>query len=146
MTDRNEGSPMKIDAMRKLAAAALSALLALISWPALPVFAAEAAEAPSVESLEVVADRVIIHTSGDVPYKAITTANPPRLILQLDGAEYHAAAKRFEGKGKLMKAVRAGQFQRDPKLISRVVIDLNETTPYRIVKTEDGLTVELGAA
>lgn len=133
---------MTMTLTRKLAAAALSAALVVTSWPALPALAAD--DNPTVESLEVGADKVIIHTTGEVSYKPIVTATPPRLILQLDGVEYHAVAKKFAGQGALIKGVRAGQFQREP-LISRVVIDLNESTPYKISKTEDGLSVTLGS-
>lgn len=130
-----------IPRMRKALAASLAALLILPPSAVAPVLAAEGA---TLQAVDVEEDRVVLHLSGEVQYNSFVTANPPRLVVQLLETEYQAGAKSLTGKGKLLKAVRGGQFQRSPSLVSRVVLDLVQTATYRISREDNKLVVALG--
>lgn len=126
---------------RKALSAALAALLLLPPGVPAPAFA----EGPvSLQAVDVSEDKVVLHLSGEPQYNSFVTANPPRLVIQLLETEYQAGAKSLEGKGKLLKGVRGGQFQRAPSLVSRVVLDLAHATGYRVSRDENKLVVELG--
>ncbi len=124
---------------------ALAALLsALIAFPA-PLWA-QAAGGVSVEALEVSDDKVVIKLSEEAQYKSFMTANPPRLVVEIVGAEYQAGAKSFAGKGKMLKGVRGAQFKAKPDPVSRVVLDLAATTTYSVNLEGTNLVVTLAAA
>jgi len=107
--------------------------------------AAWADDAVSVDGITVGVDRVQIHLSAEAQYTSRVTANPPRLILDLAGAEYKVDSKAFPAKGLYLKGVRASQYQPAPDMVSRVVLDLNEMTGYQISKNDAGLLVTLGS-
>lgn len=127
---------------QKILAALLSALLILPSASVAPAFAAEGA---TLQAVDVSEDEVVLHLSGEAQYNSFVTANPPRLVIQLLETEYQAGAKSLAGKGKILKGVRGGQFQRTPTLVSRVVLDLEKTSGYRITREDNKLVVRLGA-
>lgn len=128
---------------RSLAACLLAALMVV---PPGSIPAASAADAPTVDGFSISPDKVQIELSGETQYTSRVSASPPRLILDLAGAEYRADGKTFGGKGKFLKGVRASQFQGKPDLVSRVVLDLSEATAYQISRNDEGLLVVLGSA
>jgi type IV pilus secretin PilQ/predicted competence protein len=117
-------------------------IAALVAFPpgSLPVL--WAASAPSVDGIAATGDQVQIVLSGEPQYESFVTAVPPRLIVEIAGAQYKAA-RSFAGSGRLVKGVRGGQFKPAPELVSRVVLDLNEMASYQIVKNAQGLLVTL---
>ncbi|MDD5630092.1 MAG: type IV pilus secretin PilQ [Elusimicrobia bacterium] len=127
--------------LRRSLAAAVA--LALICPEGLPVRGAAAEASSVVEGLSVGYDTVTIKLSASAPYNGILIANPPRLVVELLDAEDQVGTAELAGKGRFLKRVRVGQFQRSPKMISRVVMDLNEMAGYRITQSDHSLVVSL---
>ncbi|MBI5630352.1 MAG: type IV pilus secretin PilQ [Elusimicrobia bacterium] len=128
--------------LKKSLAWVLAVVLILPGGAALPAWAAETAY---LTSLEVSPDQVQVLLSEEAEYNAFTTASPsPRVVLELMGAENSLGAKSWAGKGKYLKGVRVGQFQRSPAMIARVVMDLSEPAGYKVLKEDNVLTVRLG--
>ena len=88
--------------LRKGAAAVLSVLL---TCPPGLVCAASAEEPVSVQGLEVGPDRVRVRVSSKAQFDSFVTSNPPRLVLQIEGAEYVSQTKSLSGKGKYLKGI-----------------------------------------
>lgn len=122
-------------------------LAALVACPA-PLWAqaAGAAKTPAVESLVISEDKVVIKLTEEAQYKSFMTANPPRLVVEIVGAEYQAGAKAFAGKGTVLKGVRGGQFKPKPEPVSRIVLDLTQTTTYSAELQGTDLVVVLAPA
>lgn len=127
-------------------AATLAALIAFPPFGVAPLYAQAAGSAVAVEGLQVTDDKVVIQLSEEAQYKSFMTANPPRLVVEIVGAEYQAGAKSFAGKGKLLKGVRGAQFKPKPDPVSRVVLDLDKTTTYTVAQEGKNLVVTLAAA
>lgn len=126
--------------MKKFIAASVTAVL-LGNNPAL----AFAVENATVKSVRVSADSVYIATDRPVEYKAFTTEQPPRLVLELLDSRLKTLQEIPAGGGALLK-VRTGQFQTTPNSISRVVMDLSQKTAYEITRKGSELVVMFGAA
>lgn len=133
--------------MMKTMACILSLQLTGLAWA--PSAFAQPAVAPKpvlLETIEVVDDQVNIKLTEAPQYNSFLTANPPRLVIELLNTEYQAGAKAVEGKGRFVKRVRSGQFQRTPSMVSRIVVDLNEVAGYKVEEQAGGLAVKLVAA
>ncbi|PCI40783.1 MAG: hypothetical protein COB53_00380 [Elusimicrobia bacterium] len=89
------------------------------------------AAAAMLEGVEVGPDEVTVHLSEKVKFNAFTTSEPPRLVLELLDTEHLASGEYTPGQGKYLKRVRSGQYQREPDLISRVVLYLSGVVSYR---------------
>ncbi len=118
--------------------AAVTAIL-LGQNPAL-VFAVENA---TVKAVRVSAEDVYITTDRPVQYKAFTTENPPRLVLELMNSKLQTLQE-LPVNGRLLSKVRTGQFQTTPANIARVVMDLTQKTVYEITRKGTELVVTLG--
>ncbi|MBI4375516.1 MAG: AMIN domain-containing protein, partial [Elusimicrobia bacterium] len=125
---------------RKLIAVVLSAGLIVPPGGAPWLWAAEVI---TVDGIMVGDDEVTVKLSADAQHQSFTTANPPRIILQLSDAEYQAGSKILEGQGRFLKRVRSGQFQRTPKMVSRVVLDLKEMVAFEVIKGDGELKIRL---
>ena len=97
-------------------AVALLAAAALLAPP--PAFAAEAQRA-MLEGVEAGTDKVSIHLSKPAQFNAFTTAEPPRLVVELLNTDHEGPSQTVKGKGKYLDRVRAGQYQKDPAPIAR---------------------------
>ena len=135
-------SCVKAIARRSLAAALA---LALVCPEGLLIrsFAAEAAA--TVEGIRVGDDTVTIQLSAAAQYNGILIAKPPRLVVELLDVDDQVGAQEIAGKGRFLKRVRVAQYQRSPKMISRVVMDLNEMAGYRLTQSDHALVVTLVA-
>ncbi|MDD2805332.1 MAG: AMIN domain-containing protein [Elusimicrobiales bacterium] len=125
--------------MKKFIAATLTAAL-LGPNPALVL----AVENATVKSVRVSADSVYIATDRPVEYKAFTTEEPPRLVLELLDSKLKTLQEIPVG-GTTLRKVRTGQFQTSPVSISRVVMDLSQKTAYEITRKGTELVVMFGA-
>lgn len=125
--------------MKKFIAAAMTALL-VGNNPALAL----AVENATVKSVRVSADSVYIATDRPVQYKAFTTEEPPRLVLELLDSRLKTLQD-IPVNGKALLKVRTGQFQSSPSSISRVVMDLTQKTAYEITRKGSELVVMFGA-
>jgi len=126
---------------------ALSAVLAaLLAAPAgvIPAFAADAAAAPvAFQGIEVSDDLVTIKLSSAVLYNSFLTQTPPRLVMELLDTKHEGPTQSAKGKGSFLAGVRSSQFEKSPRLITRVVMDLVKMAGYKVGTTKAGLTVQL---
>lgn len=132
---------------RQATASALSALLALL--PCAPAFAQDAKpERNSLQAVDVSPDQVTLKLTTPAKYNTFVTANPPRLVLELLNTDTELSTRVIEGRGKVLKRVRVGQFAGEPNPIARIVLDLNRAVNYRVGTSGADLTVrlELGTA
>jgi type IV pilus assembly protein PilQ len=87
---------------------------------------------------------VDIATTGDAPYTVLQLQDPPRLVIDLEGAT-NAAAKAYPANSPLLKGVRVGQFRpKDPSVV-RVVADLNGDAAFDVHARSGGVRVALKA-
>ncbi|MDE2291349.1 MAG: AMIN domain-containing protein, partial [Elusimicrobia bacterium] len=107
---------------------ALAAAAALLMPP--PALAAEAAHA-TLEGVEALPDSVAIHLSKQTQFNAFTTAEPPRLVVELLDTVKDGPSQYVKGRGRFLAKVRAGQFQSKPAPIARVVLYLKKLVSYR---------------
>jgi type IV pilus assembly protein PilQ len=126
---------------------ALSAALAVIlSIPAgvVPALAADTAAAPAVfQGVEVTDDLVTIKLSTAVLYNSFLTQTPPRLVMELLDTKHEGPTQSAKGKGAFLAGVRSSQFEKSPRLITRVVMDLVKMAGYKVGTTKAGLTVQI---
>ena len=133
--------------LKKALATALAAAL-ILPQGAVAAFAADAAasSAPaqaSFQGVDVADDLVTIKLSTAVQYNSFLTQTPPRLILELLDTKNDAAVLSAQGQGKYLKSVRTSQFQKTPRMITRVVLDLIKMAVYKIGSDPAGMTVKL---
>lgn len=121
------------------AVALLTAAALLAPHPAL---AAQAQNAV-LEGVEAGTDKVSIHLSKPAQFNAFTTAEPPRLVVELLNTEHDGPSQSVKGKGKFLDRVRAGQYQKDPAPIARVVLYLKSLVSYKARWEGPRLDVEL---
>jgi hypothetical protein len=86
---------------------------------------------------------VQISSSGPVTTEAQLITGPDRLVIDIPGAVPGAALHGFRLNQGQVKAVRAGLFRSNPP-VTRVVVDLTEPTPYRLVSSANAVLVKLG--
>lgn len=132
----------------KKATAALLAAALIIPQGSVAAYAAEAASvkapAPAVFSgVEVSDDQVVIKLSGPVQYNSFLTQTPPRLVLELLDTKHAAPVRAAKGAGQFLAGVRTSQFQRTPRLVTRVVLDLVKMAVYKVSADAKGLAVQL---
>lgn len=136
---------MKIESLpKRTGAAVLAALLAIPSGVA-PALAAES-PAPSPVQYQgsvVGEDSVVLKLTGSAQYKSFLTQAPPRLVIELFDTLNSVPNESLKGSGKLLSGVRSGQFEREPRLVTRVVLDLVKMAGYRVEALGEGLKVYL---
>lgn len=131
---------------KKALSAALAVILAVPAGviPAFAADAAAAAPAPAVfQGVEVSDDLVTIKLSTSVLYNSFLTQTPPRLVMELLDTKHDGPTQSAKGKGAFLSGVRSSQFEKSPRLITRVVMDLVKMAGYKVGTTKAGLTVQL---
>jgi len=131
--------------MKKALSAALAVILALPSG-VVPAFAADAAGPGSpaeFQGVEIANDLVTIKLSTSVLYNSFLTQTPPRLVMELLDTQHEGPTRSFKGKGGFLAGVRTSQFEKTPRMITRVVMDLVKMAGYKVGKTKEGLTVQI---
>lgn len=111
--------------------------LVAISILALPLLALSAFAAKNeISGVNVVpADgkvRVEIAKSGDVSFNAFMMGDPARLVINCVGATQSVPWQAKDVQSPLVRSVRTSQFQLDPLVISRVVLDLAGDVDYKM--------------
>jgi type IV pilus assembly protein PilQ len=90
--------------------------------------------------------RVTIGTRGKVTYTSAEIAEPPGLLLDIDGALVEPEASRAfsvpPGTGPI-RQIRAAQYQREPRRVVRVLIDFTTPTKPQVSQTAQGIVVEV---
>ena len=111
--------------------------LAAISILALPLLALSAFAAKNeISGVNVVpADgkvRIEIAKSGDVSFNAFMMGDPARLVINCVGATHSVPWQAKDVQSPLVRTVRTSQFQLDPLVISRIVLDLAGDVDYKM--------------
>ena len=133
---------MTIHDLKKSLATALSIALAVPAGVA-PALAADAAAPAEFRGVDVADDQVTIKLSTSVLYNSFLTQKPPRLVVELLDTRHLGPSGSAKGAGSLLAAVRTSQFERAPKLVTRVVMDLVKMAGYKIDSSDKGLVVSL---
>jgi type IV pilus secretin PilQ/predicted competence protein len=76
--------------------------------------------------------RIEISKAGNVTFDAFTMSEPDRLVINCVGAKYNVPWQMKDVGSPIANKVRTSQFQLDPLLISRVVLDLSTAVDYRM--------------
>ncbi len=84
--------------------------------------------------------RIEISKEGNVTFDAFTMSEPHRLVVNCVGAKYNVPWQVKDVGSPIASTVRTSQFQLDPLLISRVVLDLTTAVDYRMW-SEGGMQV-----
>ncbi|HBL18020.1 MAG TPA: hypothetical protein DD417_15020 [Elusimicrobia bacterium] len=95
-----------------------------------PIPALWAAEAATLDGIEVDSDQVTVYLSRKTQFKTFTLEQPPRLVVEVSDTEHTSPSQYVEGKGRFLKQVRSGQYQREPSMASRVVLYLKKMVAY----------------
>ncbi|OGS22613.1 MAG: hypothetical protein A2252_03270 [Elusimicrobia bacterium RIFOXYA2_FULL_39_19] len=84
-----------------------------------------------------------IITSGAVKYNVFKIANPPRLVAELINTEHNIKQKELLVNSDVIKRIRSGQFQNEPKKIARIVIDLIKMVDYETNQSNNIINISL---
>jgi len=87
--------------------------------------------------------RLEISKVGDIQFKAFTMSDPDRLVVDCVGAAYDVRAVEDYPENAIVSNVRTSQYQNDPTLISRVVVDLKTKVDWKIYENGDFQVIEL---
>ena len=80
---------------------------------------------------------------GDIQFKAFTMSNPDRLVVDCIGAMYDVRSVDDYPENGIVRNVRTSQYQNDPMLISRVVVDLKTKVDWKIYENGDYQVIEM---
>lgn len=86
-----------------------------------------------------------LNTNGDVRYNAFKLDKPARLVIDLQGVHDKLARNVISVAGSPVHRIRVSQFKSSPEPVTRVVLDLSDSTAYHVAKSGDGLRVSFGA-
>jgi type IV pilus assembly protein PilQ len=86
---------------------------------------------------------VDIQTSHKLPYNVFQLDDPPRLVVDIQGAERATDKKLYEAESGVLKGVRIGQFRESNPAVVRVVADLIGKPQYDVRAVPGGVRVEL---
>jgi type IV pilus secretin PilQ/predicted competence protein len=87
--------------------------------------------------------RLEISKVGDIQFKVFTMSSPDRLVVDCVGANYDIRSVDDYPENGIVRNVRTSQYQNDPTLISRVVVDLKTKVDWKIYESGDYQIVEL---
>ncbi len=128
--------------IRRIALVVLAGLL----LPCLSLTAGE--PVTEINGLKVVASdgivKLEISKTGEVEFRAFTMAEPDRLVVDCIGAKYDIPGIDGSTQSTFIDRVRTSQYQVDPVMITRIVIDLKQKVDYRMYENGDTHVVELG--
>jgi len=76
-------------------------------------------------------------------YRHFTLSNPPRIVIDLVDVSYALSGKVFTvGKGGVIR-MRGAQFQKEPEVIARIVLDVDTFRNYSITEGANSLTISV---
>jgi type IV pilus assembly protein PilQ len=87
--------------------------------------------------------RLEISKVGDIQFKAFTMSDPDRFVVDCLGATYDIRNVEDYPENGIVRHVRTSQYQYDPMLISRIVIDLKTKVDWKIYENGDYQVIEL---
>lgn len=89
---------------------------------------------------------VRLATDGDVAYNAFKLEKPSRVVIDLNGVSDKLAKNIINVSDPVVKRIRVSQFKSAPDAVTRVVLDVDEKTSYRVTKAGDALHITFGDA
>jgi type IV pilus assembly protein PilQ len=89
---------------------------------------------------------VVIKLLGDGFFapKDFVLDNPPRIVVDLPGVKNEVRRRTIPVKGALVSRVRVAQFQKEPDLVTRVVVDLVRPMPHLVKADGERLALLVG--
>ena len=87
--------------------------------------------------------RIEISKTGDMEFKVFRMVEPDRLVVDCIGARYDIRNVDNDQQNDIVSMVRTSQFQIDPVLISRIVVDLKRQVDYQLFNDGEIQVVEL---
>lgn len=87
---------------------------------------------------------VRLATDGDVTYNAFKLEKPSRVVIDLSGVNDKLARNIINVSDPVLKRIRVSQFKSAPDAVTRVVLDVDEKTTYRVTKAGDALHITFG--
>ena len=109
----------------------------------------EGTRATQLRGVEVDADHdetvVRIVGDGNFAYSGFQLEDPPRLVIDLEGAVKTSAEGAMTVSSDLVERVRMAQYRAQPDPVSRVVFDLSSTATAWVGTSEEGLVIRFAA-
>jgi hypothetical protein len=137
-----------MQAFSRLAAACICALALMMAGLCTRLASAQVGTPVSVERIAVVGSEqgvgVQINASAPVTTEAQILTGPDRLVIDFPGALPGRELRGFRLNQGEIKAVRAGLFCSNPP-VTRIVVDLNAPTAYRLLPAGRAVIVKLGS-
>jgi type IV pilus assembly protein PilQ len=87
--------------------------------------------------------RVVLLLDGPAAYSTFELTDPPRLVVDFDDLVNEVLASRIPVDEGPLQRVRVSQFQTEPDLVARAVLDLASPASYEIQPTAEGLEIRL---
>ncbi len=139
---RSEPAP---EAIKPIAETAIVADAAVVTEPLPP--ANKARTLRKIETSGAGASmQVNLATDGDVAYNVFKLQKPARVVIDLNGVSDKLAKNVINVSDPVVKRIRVSQFKSSPEAVTRVVLDVDDATTYRVTKTGDVLRVTFGDA
>ena len=139
--DKDRATAIASEEISPAASPGLATLRLAAEQAAVP--AVVVAEAPARGELAHSLEEIIVDASGStvvikllgdgffVP-KDFVLDNPPRVVVDLPGVKNEVRRRTIPVKGALVSRVRVAQFQKEPDLVTRVVVDLVRPMPHAV--------------
>jgi type IV pilus assembly protein PilQ len=85
-----------------------------------------------------------VKADGRLKYRDFTIPNPDRLVLDFADVTARASVRSIDVGENPVRRVRLGQFSADAPKVARLVLDLTQRSPYRIIDGTDGVRIVFG--
>jgi type IV pilus secretin PilQ/predicted competence protein len=85
-----------------------------------------------------------VKADGRLKYRDFVIPNPDRLVLDFADVTARASVRAIEVGENPVRRVRLGQFSAESPKVARLVLDLTQRAPYRIIDGADGVRIVFG--
>jgi type IV pilus secretin PilQ/predicted competence protein len=85
-----------------------------------------------------------VKADGRLEYRDFTLPNPDRVVVDFADVTARASVSQIEVGEEPVRKVRLGQFSSSSPKVARLVLDLSERSPYRIIDGKDGIRIVVG--
>jgi type IV pilus secretin PilQ/predicted competence protein len=85
-----------------------------------------------------------VKADGRLKYRDFMLPNPERLVIDFSDVTARASVRTLEVGENPVRKVRLGQFSTEAPKVARLVVDLSEKSPYRIIDGADGVRIVFG--
>jgi type IV pilus assembly protein PilQ len=87
-----------------------------------------------------------VKADGRLKYRDFVIPNPDRLVVDFADVTARASVRSLEVGQDPVRKVRLGQFSAEAPKVARLVLDLTQKAPYRIIDGTDGVRIVFGGA